>query len=180
MMGACGLQYTTDQGQSWQYAAACSAADSFGGIGHRGGFVFGAGVFLVMDDEGDHCSSPDMGTSWRSGRITSYRDGPIAEVGKLFFANGEFWAMVGPKGHRSPDGVNWSTTEFLPSGNGIILHAIAASDAGTYVGFDRTTGQFYRSTDARVWEKTTERDAIPMLQRLLFGYGKPSAQCPLP
>lgn len=179
MVGACGAaRYTTDQGQSWRTATACAAADSFGGTGHRGGFVFGAGVFLVMDDEGDYCSTADMGATWRSGSISNFRAGPIDEVGKVFFANGEFWAMVGLKGHHSADGVNWSTTEFRPAGTS--LQAIAASDSGTYVAYDRNTSRFYRSTDAEFWELTSTRSATPTFQRLRFGYGRPSDDCRLP
>jgi photosystem II stability/assembly factor-like uncharacterized protein len=178
MMGNCGSLYTTDRGQTWNRASACSSVTDFGGIGHRGGFAFGDGLFVAVDAQGDFCSTANLGSTWRNGSISNFRDGPIAELGKVFFANGEHWAMVGPIGHSTTDGVNWSTTEFLPRNTGIMLHAIASSDTGAYVAFDRVTGQFYRSTDAETWTKTTKRSSSPQFQRLLFGYGKASSECP--
>jgi hypothetical protein len=176
MMGACGSTYTTDGGQTWSNASACSAVTAFGGIGQRGGFAYGNGIFAAVDEEGDYCSTADKGTTWRSGQISNFRDGSRSYVGKMFFANGEFWMMVGNKGHRSSNGANWSTTSFSPSG--IILHAIAASDTGAYVAYDRESGQFYRSADGESWTATTKVAATPTFQRLTFGYGRTSNQCP--
>jgi photosystem II stability/assembly factor-like uncharacterized protein len=178
MMGSCGATYTTDAGQTWDRASACSAVENFSGIGQRGGLAYGNGVFAAIDEEGDYCSTDDLGATWRSGTISSFRDGSRSNVGKMFFANGEFWMMVGNKAHRSSNGVNWSTTSFSPSG--IILHAIAASPSGAYVAYNRESGQFYRSNDGQSWVTTTKVSATPTFQRLLFGYGRASTECPAP
>ncbi len=112
--------------------------------------------------------------TWHETKIADVTN-PIA--GKVSYDGSLFWASDASRQYVSSDGLAW-TTRTLP--NGVQLHAVARSKTGTYVGFDRGSSQFFRSADGLAWAPAKVSPAAGAdLYRMVYGYGKPSAECPL-
>ena len=143
--------------------------------------MWGNDRFVVVDENGRWCHTDDLGASWDTGTLGSGAEG------KASFSGGRFWAPNGRSGHWSEDGTTWNRVNFQP--DGVSIHGIATSeDTGTLVGIERlgSTGEvsrqqarFYRSEDGETWTMSNG-PAGTMFRRVIFGYGEPSEQCPLP
>ena len=168
-------KFTMDEGQTWLRApAVCDSAINFGGVGQRAGMVYGNRTFLVLDSDGNYCSTPDYGLNWVGGSLTQNNDAGIG--GKVAFARDHFWALAGSHAYRSPNARDWERIDFSP--NNVNIHLIAKSERGTYVGIDRSSSSFYRSQDGENWEFVATHANGLTLSRLRFGYATASNQCP--
>jgi hypothetical protein len=165
--------FSFDGGNSWRTAGACSLTDGFGNLGQEGGFAYGNDMFVAISSRGDWCKTANKGVSWQTGKL------PGTATGKLTFAGDRFWAPNGNHGFWTQDGETWKRETFAPSGT--TIHAIARSDKGTYVGIQRqsSSNRYYRSQDGINWTLVSGPGGTE-LRRVAFGYGSPSAQCPLP
>jgi hypothetical protein len=96
----------------------------------------------------------------------------------MAFLGDAFWAPNGRDGHVSADGVTWRRETWRPAG--VVIHAMARGDSGTYVGLERASvsSKFYRSTDGVTWT-LVQGPSGTSLRRVVFGYGLPSEACPL-
>lgn len=159
-----------DGGETWGALVGCPAFD-FGGIGQHGGIAYAAGSLVLVSRDGASCQVQSGGTKVTRGSLGSTR----AIEGKLFLVGGRFWVPNGNEGFVSEDGVTWTRVAFAPRETAV--HAIARSDAGTFVGVDRRGGGFFRSADGITWLKVNG-SAGNQLLRVAFGYGKPSSMCP--
>lgn len=157
-----------DSGRTWRAASGCGAMD-FGGIGQVGGMAYGNGVLLIVAENGKTCRINNNGDTTETGSLGASING------KLFWVGDRFWVMTGNKAHRSADGKTWETLSLQPTT--VAIHSIARSDAGTYVGIDRSGSRFYRSSDGVAWQAATGTSGNQLL-RVVFGYGKASAACP--
>ncbi|MEM9192453.1 MAG: hypothetical protein AAGF12_24985 [Myxococcota bacterium] len=167
-----GPVFSQDRGVTWRQESTCAGVSSFGGVGQQGGVAYGLGRLVMFDSDGRWCTTTD-GTDWRTGVSDAERN---RGGGKMMFAGGAFRFMNGASALTSTDGENWTRVDFEPAG--VELHAVAASDGGTFVAFNRGSNEFYRSTDGVRWESMGVHDAPTRLTRLVFGYGEASETCP--
>jgi hypothetical protein len=175
------MVFSFDSAKTWSTYPSCAFGSEFGNLGQEGGIMWGHDALVVVNTGGSWCQTKDLGKSWQTGKFS---DG--GAVGKASFSGGKFWAPNGAYAHTSEDGVTWTRTDFKPST--VRIHEMAVGDSGTVVGVERLgdTGtvskepsRFYRSEDGGVnWTMSTA-GAGTMLRRVVFGYGLPSAQCPL-
>jgi hypothetical protein len=165
------LSMSWDTGETWSALAGCPSMD-FGGVGQHGGIAFGNGSLVLVSRDGGTCRVTEGGAKVTRGTLGNGR--PID--GKLFFTGGRFWVMNGNEAFTSDDGATWTRASLQP--REVAVHAIARSDAGTFVGVDRRGGGFWRSPDGLSWTKAAGPASGNQLLRVAFGYGKPSAACP--
>lgn len=161
-----------DGGLTWSRPGACASAAQFDNLGQSGGFLNGDGVALIVGAMGDVCRSADRGATWTATRL------PGRNLGKASYVGGEFWLPAGDRAYVSSDGTAWRTVVFTPKGTAV--HALARSDAGTFVGVERAdvSRRFFRSTDGTTWDEVPGPSG-PQLRRVAFGYARPSAACPI-
>jgi hypothetical protein len=174
------MVFSFDSAKTWSTSPECAFRSEFGNLGQEGGIMWGHDTLVVVNTGGSWCRTNDLGKTWQTGKF----DG--GAVGKASFSGGKFWAPNGQYAHSSEDGMTWTRTDFKPTT--VKIHQMARGDSGTYVGVERlgSTGEvskepsrFYRSEDGVNWTMSTAA-AGTMLRRVVFGYGLPSAQCPLP
>lgn len=175
------MVFSFDSAKTWSTNPFCAFGSEFGNLGQEGGIMWGHDSLVVVNTGGSWCRTKDLGKTWQTGKFS---DG--GAVGKASFSGGKFWAPNGAYAHTSEDGVTWTRVDFKPST--VKIHEMAVGDSGTLVGVERLgdTGnvskepsRFYRSEDGGVnWTMSTAA-AGTMLRRVVFGYGLPSAQCPL-
>ncbi|MDZ4697982.1 MAG: hypothetical protein SGI86_22815 [Deltaproteobacteria bacterium] len=165
--------FSFDGGQSWRTSSACRLVDGFGNLGQLGGFAWGNSTFCAVGSSGDWCRTTDRGATWQTGKLPSGVDGKMAFIGD------KFWAPNGATAYWSSDGSTWTRETLRPTGT--VIHAMARGDSGTFVGIQRENAstRFYRSSDGINWTLVTGPTGTS-LRRVVFGYGTPSAQCPLP
>lgn len=174
------MVFTFDGTKTWSRHADCSFSSEFGNLGQEGGIMWGRDTLVVVNTGGSWCRTGDLGKTWQTGKLSA------GAAGKASFTGGKFWAPNGEYAHSSEDGMTWTRTDFEPST--VKIHEMARGDSGTFVGVERlgATGtvsneptRFYRSEDGGVnWTMSTAA-AGTMFRRVVFGYGLPSAQCPL-
>jgi hypothetical protein len=179
------MVFSFDSAKTWATNAACAfgsvAPQEFGNLGQEGGIMWGHDTLAVVTTGGRFCRTNDLGKTWQAGNIGG------SAVGKASFSGGKFWAPNGAYAHTSDDGMTWTRIDFKPTG--VRIHEMARGDSGTLVGVERLgdTGnvskeptRFYRSVDGgQNWTMSTAA-AGTMFRRVVFGYGLPSAQCPMP
>ena len=164
-------------GSTWSKPQSIPAACSGGA--YQGRIIYGNGTIVMTPASGPVCYSTDGGQTWSS----------TSDVGPLR-ANGiwngsEFMAWNFGTVYRSADGRHWTSTETVP--NDIDFGVAAVSDQGTIVGISNGWQQhydsqvFYRSEDGVNWEvlSAAAYTGGHPIKVIAFGYGEPSAQCPL-
>ncbi len=165
--------FTVDRGQTWKDAVGCSNGNEVS-IGQNGGIAYGNHTLVFVGFLGQVCASSDLVTFQESQLAL----GGNAIEGRASFANGQFWAAHGATLFVSTDGVTWVTRQ-LPSG--VRIDGVGgAENTGTLVAYS-SGGSFYRSTDKGLtWAPAQGPGGSSELGRVVFGYGNPSAACPLP
>ncbi|MEP6654171.1 MAG: hypothetical protein ABJA82_12480 [Myxococcales bacterium] len=176
------MVFSFDSAKTWETNPSCAFGSEFGNLGQEGGIMWGHDALVVVNTGGSWCHTKDLGKTWQTGKFS---DG--GAVGKASFSGGKFWAPNGAYAHTSDDGVTWTRIDFKPST--VRIHEMAVGDSGTLVGVERLgdTGnvskeptRFYRSVDGgQNWTMSTAA-AGTMFRRVVFGYGLPSAKCPMP
>jgi hypothetical protein len=173
------MVFTFDGAKTWSTNASCAFRSEFGNLGQEGGIMWGHDTLVVVNTGGSWCRTNDLGKTWRTGKL----DG--GAVGKASFSGGKFWAPNGAYAHSSDDGLTWTRLDFKPTT--VRIHEMARGDSGTLVGVERLgdtsnvskePSRFYRSQDGVTWTMSTA-GAGTTLRRVVFGYGLPSAQCPM-
>jgi len=169
------IQISDDNGASWKAVpnVPMGCAKGVSTILH------GNGVTLIAQGDGVVCRSTDRGSTWT--RV------PVAGSfsSNAVFNNGAFFLWSGAMRYRSTDGETWVST----AGNaGVDIGPVAVSDDGTFVAtrggwqvwYDKQ--KFFRSTDGITWDTLppTAFVASHPITSFVFGYAKPSAECPLP
>lgn len=169
---------SADLGQSWAapevLPAGCGA-----GIQTEGGIAFGAGVILIVGNDGTACYSSDGGTTFGQANVGGNVESHLVWSGTDFVVYG------GGNAYRSPDGEEWAPTPISPNVN---LGAIAVSDQGTFAAVEGGWGEnfwyagqeFFRSQDGINWE------SLPVgsytgghpVRTMTFGYVHASESCP--
>jgi hypothetical protein len=146
--------------------------------GHNPRMAYGNGVWVqTWSTTGAVCTSSDGGDTF------SYVD--LGEGGSsgAVFTGTEFLVYIGGMGHRSADGIEWSS---FPVSVGV--GAIAMDPAtGTFIALDGNgwgrpydMQRLYRSTDGEAFELLGESAFTHShpLTHITFGYGSSSASCP--
>lgn len=163
-------QVSVDGGKTWKATPGCSTFNAVG-LGINGGGALGGDRMVIVGYKGQVCTSSDM-AQWQETQLP----GVVGSVqGKVAFDGQLFWVADGGRLVVSANGVTW-TERKLP--NNIRIDGVAKSSTA-WVGFNRSTSAFYRSTDGMNWIAATGPPDGPDLHRIVFGYGKPSAACPL-
>jgi hypothetical protein len=160
-----------DGGKSWKATPGCSTLHAIS-IGQEGGGALGAGRMVYVGIKGEVCTSTDM-TTWQETQLPGVT-GFLA--GKVNFDGESFWVADSSRVFVSSNGLAWTERKLAAP---VKLHAVARSSRGTWVGFNRTNSSFYRSVDSTTWTPAMGPAHGPELYRLIHGYGKPSAECPL-
>ena len=161
---------SVDGGKTWKATAGCSTFNALS-LGQNGGGAFGGGRMVIVGFKGQVCTSVDM-VQWQESQLPGVA-GYIQ--GKVSYDGEQFWVADNSRVFASTNGIGW-TERKLP--DNVRIHAVAKSNQGTWVAFNRETSAFYRSTDGLMWNAVKGPVNGPDLHRIVFGYGKPSAQCP--
>jgi hypothetical protein len=162
--------FSLDRGLTWLPATGCPNFNAIS-VGQYGGVSYGNGRLVFVGYRGQVCVSSDLSTFEQS----SVDAGGYNISGRATFAAGKFWVANGQFLWSSTDALSWSV-QVLPQG--MRITTVGGSDQGTLVGFDGDSSTFYRSTDGVTWLPAQGPGAGPPLGRIVFGYGKRSAQCP--
>jgi len=163
-----------DEGLTYQHPT--SFPDTCTGHGPR--MAYGNGVWVqTWSTTGAVCTSSDGGDTF------TYVD--LGEGGSsgAVFTGTEFVVYIGSNGHRSVDGITWSSFPVSVS-----VGAMAMNPAtGTIIALDGNgwgrpyaMQRIYRSTDGETFELLGESafSHSHPLTHLTFGYGSSSASCP--
>ncbi len=165
-----------DNGTSWQVPTTRPAACAVNTVN----LVAGNGVTLIFQSDGSVCHSLDRGMTWIHQPLASGFTSPA------LFGGGAFYVWNGATRYRSTDGVTWVAAAGTPSDARI--GPVARSADGTFVAtlegwqvwYEKQ--RFYRSTDGLTWDVLPATAFVPShpITSILFGFAKPSAECPLP
>ncbi len=167
--GADGIVETYLSDGVWRRLNSCEGA-RHGSLGLSGGFAAGLGILVSVGDNGDTCaldivSGEDLG----AGRIgTNVSGRPTFDGDTIVVSSGNSL-------YRTIDGISW-TSHSLPTG--VAFDLIARAESGTYVGI-REGGTYYYSDDGEQWFRGTGPEG-EWFTDLVFGWGMPSEQCPIP
>lgn len=157
-----------DGGKTWSAATGCPGM-RFANLGQEGNAVFGAGVLLLVSDDGKTCRISDGGRKKEAGDLRG------RVVGKATWLGDRFMIVSDTRAYFSADGTTWESKAFAPVGTK--LRMVAKSSSGTYAAIGDASNIFYRSTDAITWTRVMGPSG-PRLIDVQFGYGQPSALCP--
>ncbi|MDX2019456.1 MAG: hypothetical protein SF187_04395 [Deltaproteobacteria bacterium] len=160
--------YSTNGGRTW--------IKGQGDGGHRP--VYGGGVFVSFQEEGGSLvRSNDGGATWQPVSCCG-NPGYIAHVfwsgtRFLLFTDNSVWASV--------DGAVWEKQSSVVMAR---LNAMARNpSSGTFVAAaGGRPVRFFRSADGLRWQPLADRAFSPQgaeIKYITFGYGRPSAKCPL-
>jgi hypothetical protein len=100
--------------------------------------------------------------------------------GNVIFNGTEFYAVGSNRAHKSSDGLSWTTTPFNLT-NAVMRQVARDPVTGVYAGLGRDGVSYFVSSDGFQWSQlpTSSAPAGTDLVRIAFGYGSPTATCPL-
>lgn len=167
------LMVSSDGGMTFTRPAGLPAACMRSPIG----VASGAGVIVAAGGDGDICTSTDAGRSWSAIKLPT-------GIRSILWYQDRFLAYDRDRGYRSSNGRDW--TRFDTEPRVLSLGPVAAAPHGTLVGvfeewrqyYDRQV--FYRSTDGVRWQalpRGSYTGSHP-ISFIVWGHGRPSAQCP--
>jgi hypothetical protein len=173
---------SSDGGETW-WRPTTLPGDCVENLSPYGGMAYGNGAIVIVSSDGTVCRSTDGGDTWATSAI--------ADAGHLnshvVFTGEEHVVWGDGVRFTSADGTSWTRTDTSPSG--LRIGAVARSDTGSYVAvggywpeqsYDNQA--FFRSDDGVTWERlpaSAFTGGHPIFS-IAFGYGEPSAVCPLP
>lgn len=164
------LATSTDGGLTYQMLPGGSGFD----FACNARMEYAHGTLMAPGGDG-YCRSTDGGATW------SYHAAPMRV--STFYPTDAGWVTMG--GHRSAmlessDGLSWQESTVA---NGMRFSAGGYSAyLDYYVAASHQNEEFYRSDDGVTWTALPEAAAseVPDIRHVVFGWGKPSALCPLP
>jgi hypothetical protein len=168
--GDADIQLSDDNGLTWRSAPGrpTECARSAGGI------LTQNGVTIMAQADGSVCRSTDGGENWTYVPVTSqFLSAPLV-------VDGAFTAWNQWSRFQSTDGLTWSSKQGT---TGVRPIPLARAASGTFVTVIGQYGeqQFYRSTDGLNWNALPATDFVAShpIWNIVFGWAKPSAECPL-
>lgn len=169
------IQLSDDIGASWKPPTTRPSTCAVNTVN----IVNGNGVTLIVQGDGSVCRSLDRGTTWTHHPVAG------AFSSNALFGGGAFYVWNGATRWRSTDGLTWVSNAGTPMD--VSIGPVARSDDGTFVAtrggwqvwYDKQ--RFYRSTDGITWEVLPASAFVAShpITGFVFGYAKPSAECPL-